>query len=593
MSPDFDVTKAELFEAISHPVRIKILEALDERPMGFAELGRAVGIESGGHLSFHITKLRNLVKTNRRGDYVLTGEGKEALWTIHALQKSSREVQDSSNRTPLRHRSLVRPVIVIILIALLGLGLLAVIQNQEVALQQSQVSTQQQQIALYVSEVQPFANGQSASIVVGQSDFSSYGTPLYLRAWPVPLTPSSLGFPTQTLFDAQGNLWVVDDGGERLLEFRPPFVDGMGASLVLGARNLTTSYHTASNYSLVTGHTLGSESFFGPMGAAFDLAGDLWVADSSASRVVEYSPPFATGMSASLVIGQRNLTSRNLSTSQDGLNFPSRVAFDPKGDLWVLDSGNDRIMEFSPPFSDGMDASLVVGQKNFTTVTTESTRSGIDCGFGDLAFDSSGNLWVGDLLNGRILEFKPPFSTGMDASMVLGQPNFTASTQPTAPPPPVGGGLSAENPNPNPDFLGPLEGDTSLGFAVAFDSAGNLWASYNNRLLEFRPPFSTGMQPSLEIGQQDFTSTSWVGGQAGLNVPGHPAFDSYGNLWVPDTGNNRVLEFRAAFDSSSPTSSTYAQELGFLELISIGLLAIAVGAAGVAGVTYLANRRKQ
>jgi hypothetical protein len=41
--------------------------------MGFAELGRAIGIESGGHLSFHLTKLRHLVKMTREGNYALTG----------------------------------------------------------------------------------------------------------------------------------------------------------------------------------------------------------------------------------------------------------------------------------------------------------------------------------------------------------------------------------------------------------------------------------------------------------------------------------------------------------------------------------------
>ena len=82
-SQDLETTKADLFDAISHPVRIKILEALNEKPMGFAELGRAVGIESGGHLSFHLTKLRHLIRTNSRGDYALTADGKEALRAVH------------------------------------------------------------------------------------------------------------------------------------------------------------------------------------------------------------------------------------------------------------------------------------------------------------------------------------------------------------------------------------------------------------------------------------------------------------------------------------------------------------------------------
>jgi hypothetical protein len=247
-------------------------------------------------------------------------------------------------------------------------------------------------------------------------------------------------------------------------------------------------------------------------------------------------------------------------------------------------------MEFTPPFSDGMNASIVVGQETFTTVTTEATRSGLDCGFGDLAFDPSGNMWVGDLLNGRILEFEPPFSTGMDASKVIGQPNFTASTPPKSPTP-EGELAIGFVPNPNPDFLYGVAGDTSLGFAVSFDPMGNLWTSYNSRLLEFRPPFVTGMQPSLELGQPDFSSTSWVGGQAGLNVPGHPSFDPSGNIWVPDSGNNRVLEFKAAFTPvSSPTMSSFTQQLESFVPI---LVVLAVIVTVTAGTIYVVTHRRQ
>ncbi len=117
----FDAAKAELFEAVSHPLRIRILQALSEKPMGFAELGRAVGIDSGGHLSFHLTKLRHMVKTNSEGNYTLTGEGKEALWSVNALQKSA-EVGQTSRRPSLRHKSWLKPTIGIIMIIVLVLS---------------------------------------------------------------------------------------------------------------------------------------------------------------------------------------------------------------------------------------------------------------------------------------------------------------------------------------------------------------------------------------------------------------------------------------------------------------------------------------
>ena len=87
-NPEFDAGRAELFEALGHPVRIRILQALDERPMGFAELKKAVGIESSGHLSFHLGKLEGLLKVGDAGAYSLTDEGREALRVVSVTRGS-------------------------------------------------------------------------------------------------------------------------------------------------------------------------------------------------------------------------------------------------------------------------------------------------------------------------------------------------------------------------------------------------------------------------------------------------------------------------------------------------------------------------
>ncbi|RLE69087.1 MAG: ArsR family transcriptional regulator, partial [Thermoprotei archaeon] len=63
--------KDEEFEAISHSLRIKILEILSKKAMGFSELKRELGIESSGKLDFHLKKLKGLV-TLENGKYVLT-----------------------------------------------------------------------------------------------------------------------------------------------------------------------------------------------------------------------------------------------------------------------------------------------------------------------------------------------------------------------------------------------------------------------------------------------------------------------------------------------------------------------------------------
>jgi sugar lactone lactonase YvrE/DNA-binding transcriptional ArsR family regulator len=508
-SRDFDTTKAELFEAISHPVRIKILEALNEKPMGFAELGRAVGIESGGHLSFHLTKLRHLIRTNAQGDYTLTGEGKEALWTIRALQKSGRETLTVAGRPPLRHRSLLKPLVAAILIAVVVLGGLGVYQQSQFSSLQRQVNSEQGIIGNLEGGI-PFVNGQPASLVIGQKDFASNG-----------LTTSLSGFndPTRALFDSSGDLWVVDSSNSRVLEFRPPFGDGMDASLIIGVKAAL--------------FPAGSNSFYAPYGAAFDSSGNLWVSDQGNGRVLEFTPPFTTGMRASLVIGQTSFNGTDTILSRSSLNYPSSIAFDSSGSLWVADD-DTRVLEYNPPFMDGMNASVVLGQPDFETALYSSTLRGLAAQAyweSGLAIDSSNDVWVGDPGNNRILEFRPPFTNGMNATFEIDQNNLVSNKTSFA-----GHGYMAYNP---PYY--------DLGTTIAFDSRGNLWASYNNKLLAFKPPFIPEIRnfPTVEVGQPNFTTIAWLGGQAGLFSPGEAAFDSHGNLWIPDSNNNRILEFIA------------------------------------------------
>ena len=80
----FDSEKAEFFDALGHPTRIKILEVLADGPRSFSDLKKRLDIESSGNLSFHLGKLDSLVRTNQDGNYALTDDGKEAVRVIEA-----------------------------------------------------------------------------------------------------------------------------------------------------------------------------------------------------------------------------------------------------------------------------------------------------------------------------------------------------------------------------------------------------------------------------------------------------------------------------------------------------------------------------
>jgi DNA-binding HxlR family transcriptional regulator len=72
----------EMFEAISHPIRIDIVQLLAEKPLGFADLKRELKISSSGLLDFHLKKLDDLITVNKEGCYALTEKGFAALTTV-------------------------------------------------------------------------------------------------------------------------------------------------------------------------------------------------------------------------------------------------------------------------------------------------------------------------------------------------------------------------------------------------------------------------------------------------------------------------------------------------------------------------------
>jgi hypothetical protein len=161
----------------------------------------------------------------------------------------------------------------------------------------------------------------------------------------------------------------------------------------------------------------------------------MFIADSGNQRVLEYLAPFTTGMSASVVFGQPDLTSSGQNVTQNGMGNPEETAFDGSGNLWSGDFFFGRVIDFVPPFTDGMNASIVIGQQDFTT---NGGSSGIPASQSNMnnvvgvAFDGACNLWAGDFDNNRILKFTPPFSDGMNASMVIGQTNYTSGAATTA-----------------------------------------------------------------------------------------------------------------------------------------------------------------
>lgn len=327
----------------------------------------------------------------------------------------------------------------------------------------------------------PLDTGKDASIVLGQADFIS--------SLPAQQPSASTFAPQAVAADSSGNLYISDAVHCRILRFQPPFSNDMKASLVIGAPSLTTASSSACT---ATPSTFGRNLFgsnYSAAGMAFDVSGNLWVSDYQNSRVLEYTTPFSNGMSASIVIGQKNMTggscnqSATYSPTADTLCYPSNIAFDSSGDLWVTDGGNNRVLEFRPPFSAGMSASLELGQPSSAPFTSFDPDSSASTGFdhpSGLTFDTTGNIWVADSGNNRVVKFEAPFSNGMASTLSLSSPATMPATQ-----------IGLSNPT-----------------ALSFDSSGNLLVvdTANNRVMIYAPPFTAGMNGTFVLGQITFLS---------------------------------------------------------------------------------------
>jgi hypothetical protein len=237
------------------------------------------------------------------------------------------------------------------------------------------------------------------------------------------------------------------------------------------------------------------------------------------------TPVAAQSTTADVVYGQGGSFSTNTTNdggiSANGLDNPSAVALDSSGNLYVADWNNNRVL-FYP--SGSTTATRVYGQGGSFSTNT-ANNGGISANSLDnpsaVALDSSGNLYVADPLNNRVL-FYPSGST--TATRVYGQGgSFSANTA-------NNGGIGANSLD-NPS-------------AVALDSSGNLFVADfgNNRALFYPSGSTTATQVYGQLGSFT-TNTANKGGISAnsLNSDYGVALDSSGNLYVADYNNNRVL----------------------------------------------------
>ena len=157
--------------------------------------------------------------------------------------------------------------------------------------------------------------------------------------------------------------------------------------------------------STLAGSTVGfrdgsgtSAQFSYPSDVALDAEGNVYVADSNNNRIRKISPEGLVSTLAGGAVGFRDGDGRLAQFS-----YPSGVALDAEGNVYVADSNNNRTRKISP---EGLVSTLAGSTVGFRDGSGRSAQLNTPSG---VALDAAGNVYVADWQNHLIREIEYKF----------------------------------------------------------------------------------------------------------------------------------------------------------------------------------------
>ena len=245
--------------------------------------------------------------------------------------------------------------------------------------------------------------------------------------------------------DSYKRLFVADTWNNRVLAFdmTPDQVEsGMEASYVLGQKDFV-SYEPDTTADRISFGTRSARGIGPSGGRPAELAIDrinqrLFVADGENNRVLIFDmhpDRIQSGARAIGVIGQDDFTSNEMGLSASRFSLPGDMVIDEENQrLFVELPFQDRILVFDVAPSrlqNGLSASYVIGQPDFTSNIPGLSQSGIRQPDGITYDPENHHLYVTDKYNNRILTFDvhPDRLINMpEAIAVIGESDFNNAT---------------------------------------------------------------------------------------------------------------------------------------------------------------------
>ena len=254
-----------------------------------------------------------------------------------------------------------------------------------------------------------------------------------------------------------------------------------------------------------------------PSGVAVDLEGNLYIADQSTHTIRKVTK--STGIISTVAgqIDQQGSTGDTGPATGAKLFSPSDVAVDSDGNIYISDNRNEVIRKVTKSTGNIDTVAGQIGLQGSSGDGGAATSAELNNPFG-LAVDSEGNIFIADKRGFAIRKVTKSTSNIDTVAGILGQAGSTGDGN---------AATSAKLNEPN---------------GVAVDSSGNIYIADTNNHVIRKVTKSTGIITTVAgtIGQPGSTGDDGPATSAKIDTPFGVAVDAVGNIFIPDFNNHAV-----------------------------------------------------
>ena len=330
-----------------------------------------------------------------------------------------------------------------------------------------------------------------------------------------PAADAQLHLPHGVAVDGSGNLFIADYGNNRIRR-----VDASGT--------ITTIAGTGEPGFGGDGGLAADAQLYAPHGVEVDGSGNLFIADYSNNRIRRVD---ASGTITTIAgTGEPGFGGDGGPVVEAQLSLPRGVAVDGAGNLFIADTGNNRIRRVDP--SGTITTIAGTGEPGFGGDGGLAADAQLYAPY-DVAVDGSGNLFIADSANSRIRQVDTKGTITTIAG--TGESGFGGDNGPA------------------------VEAQLNFPLSVTVNGAGNLFIADGNSRI--RQVDTTGTITTIAgAGGAGFSGDGGPAVEAQLSVLRGVAVDGAGNLFIADTTNHRI---RRVDPSGTITTIAGTGEPGF------------------------------